>query len=67
MRTLTTSALHVWVYLNLNMSCPLLTQWDKAMGDNVVEGDLSRDMAPLLDAAPSQDMDRVSKVLVLID
>src|SRR5215510_4842139 len=66
-RTHHTSTLCVWVYLNLNMSCPLLAQWDKAVGDNVVEGDLGRDMAPLLDTAPGQDLDRVRKVLALID
>jgi hypothetical protein len=66
-RTHHPSTLCVWVDLNLNMRCPLLAQWDKAVGDNVVERDLSRDMAPLLDTAPGQDLDRVSKILALID
>src|SRR5262249_20621229 len=56
-----------WVDVDLNMRCPLLAQRDKAVGDNGVEGDLGRDMALCLDTAPGQDLDRVSKVLALID
>ena len=46
------ACLRVWVDVDLNMGGPLLTQRDKAVGDNGMQGDLGRDMALCLDAAP---------------
>ena len=61
------ACLRAWVDVDLNMGGPLLTQRDKAVGDNGVQGDLGRDMALWLEAAPGQELDRVRKVLALIN